>query len=253
MKLYNLRWNPKISSFKTQHFLDGFPLLNEDGSEGIGTDWSIREYENLEVGDWWILSRVGGDDNGIVGIGRFSSIPEADKSWRKDGTMVHYADIHVLAFQQPEKTGILKADDLKKAIPEIDWDKGSSGVLIEEEVAEKLALFIAESLLSIGEENCNNDNIAVCNGNGGVWTLVCSLLSRLCPATLAELQKTQEPILATERGRVPDYLDEIVYDEDAIKAGKSLKDSLVLLTWEGVYPIDNLEDWEEDDEEEEEE
>ena len=164
--------------------------------------------------------------------------------------MVHYADIHVLAFQQPEKTGILKADDLKKVIPEIDWDKGPSGILIEENIAEKLALFIAESLLSIGEENCNNDNIAVCSGNGGCWTLVCSLLSQLCPATLAELQKTQEPILATERCRVPDYLDKIVYDEEAIKAGKSLKDSLVLLTWEGIIPLDDLEDWEDDEEEE---
>ena len=89
MKLYNLRWNSKISSFKTKQFLRGFPLLNEDGNEGIGMDWSIREYEELEIGDWWILSRVGGDDNGIVGIGRFSSLPEPDKSWRKDGTMVH--------------------------------------------------------------------------------------------------------------------------------------------------------------------
>ena len=96
--------------------------------------------------------------------------PEPDESWRKDGSIVHYADLHILAFQQPEKTGILKADDLKKAIPEIDWDKGSSGVLIEENIAEKLALFIAESLLSVGEKNCNNDNIAICNGNGGCWT-----------------------------------------------------------------------------------
>lgn len=69
MKLYNLRWNPKISSFETQHFLDGFPFLNEEGNEGIGMDWSIREYKDLKVGDWWILSRVGGNDNGIVGIG----------------------------------------------------------------------------------------------------------------------------------------------------------------------------------------
>ena len=88
MKFYNLRWNPKISSFKTQHFLDGFPLLNEDGNEGIGMDWSIREYEELEIGDWWILSRVGGDDNGIVGIGRFSWSrrelnPCAGENWRK--------------------------------------------------------------------------------------------------------------------------------------------------------------------------
>ncbi len=156
-----------------------------------------------------------------------------------------------LHFNSRKKTGILKAADLKKVIPEIDWDKDPSGVLIEEDTAEKLALFIAESLLSIGEENCNNDNIAVCSGNGGCWTLVCSLLSQLCPATLAELQKTQEPILATERCLVPDYLDEIVYDEEAIKAGKSLKDSLVLLTWEGIYPLDDLEDWEEEDEEEE--
>jgi hypothetical protein len=242
MKLYNLRWNPKISSFTTQQFLNGFPLLNKENSQGIGTDWSVREYENVEVGDWWILSRVGGDNNGIVGIGQFLSIPEADKSWRNDGSMIYYADILVLCFQQPEKTGILKADDLKRVVPEIDWDKGSSGVLIEEKIAEKLAFFIAENLLSLGEDNCNNDNIALRAGNGGCWSLVCALLSQLCPGILQELQKTQVAIPATEYWRVPDYLDEIVYDLNALKSGKLLKDSLILLSWENIYPIDDIDD-----------
>lgn len=242
MKLYNLRWNPKISSFKTKHFLDGFPVLNKGNSEGIGMDWSIREYENVEVGDWWILSRVGGEDNGIVGIGQFSGIPTPGKSWRKDGSIIYYADIWILCFQQPEKTGILNANELKKAIPEIDWDQGHSGVLIEEETAEKLALFISEKLLSLGEDNCNNDNIALRNGNGGCWSLVCSLLSQLCPATLAKLKKTQKPRKAIELYRIPDYMDEIIYDAEAVRAGKPLRKSLILVSWDGMIPVEDFDD-----------
>lgn len=99
-----------------------------------------------------------------------------------------------------------------------------------------------------GEENCNNDIIAICRGNSGCWALVCPLLSQLCPATLAELKQTKAAIPATECCRVPDHQDEIIYDEAAIKAGKSLKDSLILLSWEGIYLIDDFENWDDETE-----
>ena len=74
MKLFLLRWNPNVSSFKDETFLQ----MIADSREGpVRMDWSVREWEKLEEWDWAVLCRVGTDADGIVAIGRFE-VPVVD-------------------------------------------------------------------------------------------------------------------------------------------------------------------------------
>lgn len=63
-----------------------------------------------------------------------------------------FIDITYLFMQRIEKKMILTADRLKEVVPEIDWDKGSSGILLSPDTAEKLALEVANQLLHAKED-----------------------------------------------------------------------------------------------------
>ena len=45
---------------------------------------------------------------------------------------------------------------------------------------------------------------------------------------------------AIELYRIPDYLDEIIYDAEAVKAGKPLSKSLILVSWDGMIPVEDF-------------
>ena len=74
MKLYNLRWNPSISSFRDSTFRMGFERLIK--GQYTGLNWSLWESEELEPGDWCLLSRVGsGSDDGVA-VAIEAEVPE---------------------------------------------------------------------------------------------------------------------------------------------------------------------------------
>jgi len=47
MSLYILRWNPAVSSYKTEEHLEIIQHLKEHQHPSY-FDWSVREYENLK-------------------------------------------------------------------------------------------------------------------------------------------------------------------------------------------------------------
>ena len=153
MKLYILRWNPNISSWtydRHEHLLGN--ILENDFD---GMNWSIYDFENLEEGDYWILQQVGTDKDGIAGFGTFTGEPYTSKSWKKkDGTNLFYADLYFDCIIDRRKTDFLSAGELEKIIPEIEWHKGHSGVLVEDaDVVEKLILTIVKKVCPIKEAN----------------------------------------------------------------------------------------------------
>lgn len=83
MKLFLLRWNPNVSSFKDETFRQ---MIADSRKGPVRMDWSVREWEKLEEWDWAVLCRVGTDADGIVAIGRFDGRVEEADSWRKDGS-----------------------------------------------------------------------------------------------------------------------------------------------------------------------
>lgn len=56
MKIFLLRWNPAISSWKDADFREALAKSREGP---VAMDWSVREWEKLEEWDWAVLCRVG--------------------------------------------------------------------------------------------------------------------------------------------------------------------------------------------------
>ena len=149
MHLYILRWNPNISSYKSEEHLDliGHIKNNEQPTD---FNWSIREYEDLQKNDMYILQQVGTDNDGIAMIGRFKAGCYEDESWRKDGSKVHYADMWIMDAFDCNKENPLPASRYEKLFPEIEWHGGHSGIIVEEDLDDKLVNQIEKDLIDAG-------------------------------------------------------------------------------------------------------
>lgn len=146
MNTYILRWNPAISSYKKKSHLDLISHLKK-GQFPTQFDWSVREWENLKKDDFFILQQVGTENDGIAMIGKFAGECEEGDSWRRDGTKVHYALMWIMDAFDCDKKNVLPASRYEKLFPQIKWHGGSSGVLVEEKIAEKLVEQIKADLI----------------------------------------------------------------------------------------------------------
>lgn len=230
-KLYNLRWNPEISSFTDEEFREGFRLLNRQHSTGLGFNWSIYEPEELNVGDWCIFTRVGSNNvNGVVGIGRFTTRAYEGESWRGDGKRIAYAELEILCFQDPAETGVWTADELERAVPEEDWRQGHAGVPLDGAAAEKVARVLAKGLADV--RRCHTAKMAVRRLPGGARSVANGLLSHLCPALLEELERRGVATAGESRWPQVEPGDCVFVDFRKIRAGKSVEESSRLVVWE---------------------
>ncbi len=148
MKLYILRWNPTFSSMTYEAHLKGMKMLRKSP---ISSNWSIHDHENLEAGDIYIFNLVGGgDEDGIAGIGKFTSEPYTAPSWRKkDGTNLFYADMQMSFLIDRKKTDLFSAAEMEKVFPEINWHSGHAGVTAPEKIQEDLIVYIMKRLLPL--------------------------------------------------------------------------------------------------------
>jgi len=133
-KVYLLRWNPSISSFKEAYYKDAV----EKYPNGFKMDWSIYEWEDAHEGDRFYMLRVGGDNDGIVFQGDFISEPYEDKDWAGTTKKRHYVDIGCYNLAEPGGMPLLSVKELEAAIPEINWRKGHSGELLTPNQADAL-------------------------------------------------------------------------------------------------------------------
>ncbi len=200
-RLYILRWNPEISSYKESVFRRRFKTLNRKNCGGIEMDWSIYEPDDLQIGDWFIFCRVGTANDGIVGLGKFTSSAYPGKSWRGDGRQIMYADMLTLMLQESSASGLWMAEELERVFPEVNWHGGHAGVVIEQETTEKLALRLAVDIAALPQEN--TADVVLRRGDGGRFSVVCGLLSELCPKLLAEVEASQEATKATDETFIP--------------------------------------------------
>lgn len=147
MNTYILRWNPAISSYKKKAHLNLISHLKK-GQLPAQFDWSVREWENLKKDDFFILQQVGTESDGIAMIGKFAGQCEEGNSWRRDGTKVHYALMWIMNAFDCDKKNVLPGSRYEKLFPEIKWHGGSSGILVEEKIAEKLVEQIKADLIN---------------------------------------------------------------------------------------------------------
>lgn len=159
MKTFLLYWNPLFSSYTPQRFQDDFHF--EEGKDVLTDDdewdrspslfnWSVLEHEKAHEGDRFIFIRVGYEKStGMVGVGYFTSEPYVGRDWSGQDRKVYYMDMDWESVVNPASDKILKTEVLSEAIPEVDWTRGKSGVLVAPEVAEKILALWHDHLLNL--------------------------------------------------------------------------------------------------------
>ena len=238
MNLFLLRWNPTISSWKTDDFEES--LARCRAGEPFIMDWSVREWEKIERGDWLLLCRVGTETDGVVAIGRFTGQVEEDDSWRGDGTKCHYAVFDTAILNNPAKTGIFRAEDLEHTAQNLNWHGGHSGVVVSETDVEAVALALADTLARIADPRMDGFATACDEGETCTWRTACSLLSDLCPVLKSAVFAEREVVNAMDLPRIVDEGCELSFDARNLDSHASLADILVPVSWQGVYRLDHF-------------
>ena len=134
-KSYLMRWNPSISSFKEKDLEE----CVENMVHGMfRINWSIYEWEEARRGDLFFMMRVGDDKAGIVFSGQFISDPYPGDDWAGTTKRRMYVDMIITNFAEPGAVPRVSLEKLQEAIPEFEWAKGHSGVLLSEDIVKKL-------------------------------------------------------------------------------------------------------------------
>ena len=134
-RTYLMRWNPTISSFTEKDF----ESCMENRVHGMfRMDWSIYEWQEARRGDFFYMMRTGDDKAGIVFSGQFISDPYPGDDWAGTTKRRMYVDMIVTNSVEPGAVPRVTLEKLQEAIPEFEWEKGHSGVLLTEDIVTKL-------------------------------------------------------------------------------------------------------------------
>ena len=152
-----LMWNPAISSTTIHNHIDSIAHI-----DNWRFDWSVHEWEKAHEGDRFFMVRVGNGNTGIVMSGIFISEPYTERDWNRvrKTKEVHYLNMKPNLIVNPETMPIITTAQLKEAIPDFEWSKGHSGVLLAEHQARKLEELFAKYMSSISEQ-ADEDNLAI--------------------------------------------------------------------------------------------
>lgn len=134
-RTYLLRWNPAISSFTDKDF----EACKASMVHGMfRMNWSIHEWQEARRGDVFYMMRTAGDRPGIAFTGHFLSDPYPSDDWAGTNKRRMYVDIVCTLTAGWEEMPLVSLEELQRAIPSVDWSEGHSGVLLSEEIVEKL-------------------------------------------------------------------------------------------------------------------
>ena len=134
-KKYLMRWNPSISSFTEKDFEECIANMVHGM---FRMNWSINEWEEARRGDIFYMMRVGDDKAGIVFMGQFISDPYPGDDWAGSTKRRMYVDMVCSNPTEPGAMPSVSLNKLQEAIPAFEWSKGHSGVLLSNEIADKL-------------------------------------------------------------------------------------------------------------------
>lgn len=134
-KTYLMRWNPSISSFTEDDYKECVATMR-DGNFRI--NWSIFEWEEARRGDEFYMLRVGDEKAGIVFRGLFISEPYVMDDWAGTSKRRLYMDMACMNPVANDAIPPLSLSKLQESIPDFDWTKGHSGVLLPDDVDARL-------------------------------------------------------------------------------------------------------------------
>lgn len=132
------KWNPAFSSYTMQGFLGDLTYVKRNGTENGDFDWSVWDYDKIHDGDEFYWVKVGLGQTGILGHGVITSEPREGRDWSGKGRKTFYVDFEPDILINPDALPLLTCRELGEAIPDFEWDKGHSGLVLSESQSERL-------------------------------------------------------------------------------------------------------------------
>ena len=160
MNTFLLYWNPYFSSYKPYRFTEDFDFEGQDclddkhnaDSMAYDFNWSVVEHNKAHAGDRFFFIRVGYEKpTGLIGSGYFTSEPYQSDDWSGQGRVVFYMDMEFDKIVNPASDKVLSTEDLKIAIPEIEWTRGRAGVMVSMSIAQRLETLWNEHFVSVSK------------------------------------------------------------------------------------------------------
>ena len=156
-KTFILRWNPEISSWNKANFeIDyGFGFYDSSLDFPVYMNWSIYEWDKLEVGDEFYMFTTGDDNQSkLVLHGQFISPSYCDDNWREGSykRIIHYADFYTLSAFHPDSDCSIPVSSLRDVIPDYDFGHGHAGMVLDVDTAAKLRDKLSEHRLKLIEK-----------------------------------------------------------------------------------------------------
>ena len=159
MKTVILKWNPAFSSYNMHHYLSD--LIDMVTGYTPDYNWSVWDHDLIHEGDRFFWVKVGMyGQTGIVSSGTITSEPYRDEDWSGKGRETYYVDFIPDVVINPDTLPILSCAELEKAIPDFEWSKGHSGLVLNDDQAQKLeqlwSAFLKKNEPAFGETRCND-------------------------------------------------------------------------------------------------
>ncbi len=138
MKTVIFKWNPAFSSYSMLHYLNDMYRLIQDDND-YDYNWSVWDWQQIHEDDRFFWVKVGMyGQTGIVGCGTIISEPYKDKDWSGKGRETYYVDFFPEVLLNPDALPILTCKKLEQAIPDFEWSKGHSGLVLNDNQATRL-------------------------------------------------------------------------------------------------------------------
>lgn len=130
------KWNPAFSSYLMASYL--YDLNSCLTGRPLDYNWSVWDHDKIHSDDKFYWVKLGYGQTGIVGSGVVTSDPYEGSDWSGKGRRTFYVDFLPEVLLNPDALPILDTKRLTREIPDFEWDRGHSGLVLTPEQAEKL-------------------------------------------------------------------------------------------------------------------
>jgi hypothetical protein len=130
------KWNPSFSSYSMSQYL--YDLISANQNIADDFNWSVWDYEKIHEGDRYYWLKLGKGAVGIVGRGIITSNPYEGEDWSGKGRKTYYVDFDPEVMLNPDAVHILYSSILEENIKDFDWNKGHSGLILNDTQSECL-------------------------------------------------------------------------------------------------------------------
>jgi hypothetical protein len=153
------KWNPGFSSYTMMHYLIDLSNLSENDT--FDYNWSVWDWDKIHKGDRFYWIKLGYGAKGIVGTGLITSDPYSGDDWSGQGRKTYYVDYKPETLINPDTLPILDMRTLEAEMPEFEWAKGHSGLVLAPDTAAKLDSIwknFVDKNMELFEEREHNQN-----------------------------------------------------------------------------------------------